>query len=143
MSLDKAISASVNNEYIKMFLLSGNCQCTIENIKTGNSFKYKIRQNKNKSDMFFVNVITGIGDIYAGYFYVHQNLIDYRKGEKGNLTEEDVRIQALLYVLNNYTHLPPYVLVEHTGYCACCGKILNADEQKSGLCEVCISNIKL
>ena len=137
-----SVSSAVNNEYIKDFLLGGNCHCKIENLKTGNSFTFKIQRNKNKSNMYFVNVESGEGDIYCGYFYVNATLIDYRKGEKGKVDESDIRIQALLYVLKNYKHLPSYVFVQQLGKCSCCGSFLDdIDSMRSGLCAECRKEI--
>ena len=46
-----SVSSAVNNEYIKDFLLGGNCHCEIENLKTGNSFTFKIQRNKNECEV--------------------------------------------------------------------------------------------
>lgn len=132
------LSSAVNNEYVRSFLLSGNCHCRIENLKTGNCFTYKIQKNKNTKNMFFVNVESGLGYIYCGYFYVNANLIDYRKGEKGKVDEKDIRIQALIYTLNKAEKLPSYVLVQHLGRCGCCGNsLLEPDSMRRGLCLEC------
>lgn len=133
------IPAVVGDENILKFLLSGDCRCRIENIKTGNIFTYKIKRNKDKDNMYFVNVDSGIGPIYCGYFYENTGFYDYRKGAKGSLDVSDIRVQALLYVLNNANRLPSYVLVQHLGYCSRCDSILNAPETLSiGLCENCL-----
>ncbi len=135
---NKPISAIVSNEKVRKFLLAGNCHCNIENMRTGNSFEYKIQRNKQKSNMYFVNVMSGVGEIYCGYFYINANLIDYRKGDKGNVPESDVRIQALLWTLQNSKKLPSYVIVQHFGKCANCGTILQDIESlHSGLCDLC------
>ena len=42
--------------------------------------------------MYFVNVESGAGDIYCGYFYVNATLIDYRKGEKGKVDESRINL---------------------------------------------------
>lgn len=132
------IPAIVNNENVRRFLLAGNCHCIIENMRTGNSFRYKIQRNKDKKNMYFVNVLSGLGEIYCGYFYVNGSLIDYRKGAKGNVDEKDVRIQALLYTLNNSKKLPSYVIVQHLGKCARCGSpISDLDSIRRGICSGC------
>lgn len=138
--------AVVENSKVKDFLLAGNCRCNIENLKTGNRFTYKIKRSKDVKHMYFVYVESGLGDIYGGYFYVNANVFDYRKGEKGKLDIEDVRIKALLYVLNKAPHLPSNVIVEHTGHCGRCdGKLDDLDSIKCGICSLCretLENIK-
>jgi len=67
---------------------------------------------------------------------------DYRKGENGNLTEDDIRIKGLLYVLRNAPKLPIHFIVEHFGFCGRCGEILEGTENiNSGLCPLCLEMI--
>ena len=88
--------------------------------------------------MYFVNVDSGVGSIYCGYFYKDANLYDYRKGAKGNVDADDIRIKALLYTLENSKKLPNFVIVEHHGYCAQCGvDLTEVEEYKYGLCNMC------
>lgn len=135
---NKPISAIVNNEKVRKFLLAGNCHCQITNMRSGSSFEYKIQRNKNKKNMYFVNVMSGLGDIYCGYFYVNADLIDYRKGEKGAFEEKDPRISALLWVLRNSRKLPSYVIIQHFGKCAHCDSPLSDVESlHRGLCPIC------
>ena len=140
------LSAVVDNQKVKDYLLGGNCRCNIENLKTGNRFTYKIKRSKDVKHMFFVYVESGLGDIYGGYFYVNANVFDYRLGKSGKLDKEDIRIKALLYVLNKAPYLPSNVIVEHTGHCGRCGKKLDdLDSIKCGICSLCretLENIK-
>ena len=132
------VPAIVNNEKVRKFLLAGDCHCHIENMRSGNSFEYKIQRNKNKSNMFFVNVMSGLGEIYCGYFYINSTLIDYRKGDKGSCEESDPRIQTLLWTLRNSKKLPSYVIVQHFGKCAHCGSPLtDVESLHRGLCPIC------
>lgn len=138
-----SVSAVVDNNSVLDFLLSGNCRCNIENLKTGNRYTYKIKRSKDLNHMYFVYVESGLGDIYAGYFYVNATLYDYRKGEKGKLDETDIRIKALLYVLNHAPNLPSNVIVEHTGRCGRCGSQLDGIENiRIGLCPLCVETNK-
>lgn len=134
----KPTPAIVSNEKVRKFLLAGDCHCNIENMRSGSSFEYKIQRNKNKKNMYFVNVMSGLGDIYCGYFYVNADLIDYRKGDKGAFGEDDVRVQALLWVLRHSRNLPSFVIVQHFGKCANCGSPLtDLDNLHTGLCPIC------
>lgn len=135
---EKPVNGIVEKEFVRKFLLGGNCHCNIENMRTGNNFTYKIQRAKDKRNMYFVNVLSGLGDIYLGYFYVNANLIDYRKGEKGNADENDQRVQVLVWTLTNHKRLPSYVIVEHFGKCSVCGAPLSdADSSRRGYCSTC------
>lgn len=143
-NINVPIPSSIDTKYIRTYILSGHSVFSIENIDSGNYFTYKVTRNKKVSNMYFVNLETGLGNIYAGYFYVQGQNIDYHKGEKGNFTEDDIRIKALLYVLENFERLPKKVIVYHQGYCAVCGHILNInDEQCRGLCDSCYLSLAL
>lgn len=132
------ISSAVENEYVHDFLLGGNCHCIIENMKSGNKFEFKIQRNKNKSNMYFVKTMTGLGEIYCGYFYESAGLITYSKGKQGQVDISDERIQALIYTLKNSKRLPAYVMVQHLGNCAYCGRRLEDIESlRSGICPAC------
>ena len=135
---DKPVNGIVAREFIWKFLLGGNCHCTIENMKSGNSFTYKIQRNKEKKNMYFVNVLSGLGEIYCGYFYVNANFIDYRKGNKGNVDENDQRIQTLIWTLTNSKKLPSYVIVQHFGKCSRCGaSLIDVESLRKGFCDDC------
>ena len=139
---DKPINGIVEKEFVRKFLLGGNCHCHIENMKSGNSFTYKIQRAKDKKNMYFVNVLSGLGEIYLGYFFVNANLIDYRKGEKGNADENDQRVQVLVWTLTNHKRLPSYVIVEHFGKCSVCGSpIIDVESSRRGYCSTCALKI--
>lgn len=132
----------VNSEYVLDFLLSGRCECAIHNIKTGNRFLYKVQQNKENKEMYFVKSITGLGDIYAGFIIYKDGQVTYSKGAKGNLGIDDIRIQALLYVFNHHDRLPPYVIVQHFGKCGRCGrKLTDLESVRRGLGPECAKKI--
>ena len=128
----------VSSEYMLEFLLGGRCECAIQNIKTGNRYLYKIQRNKQNEEMYFVKSMTGVGDIYAGFIIYKEGKATYTKGTKGNLTEEDIRIKALLYVLEHHNNLPPFVIVHHFGKCGRCGrKLTDLDSVRRGLGPEC------
>lgn len=95
--MSESMGGIVDNQYLKNFLLAGKCVCSIENIKTGNRFIYEINVNKSNDKMFFVQSITGMGKIYGGYILLKDDgSILYNKGPKGQISDDDMRIQALM-----------------------------------------------
>lgn len=133
----------VENKYIKDFLLAGKCTCSIRNNKTGNEYLFEINENNKNDKMYFIQSITGMGKIYAGYLFLQEDgSIIYNKGPKGQIPEEDKRIQAILYVLKNYEILPPYVIVQHLGKCARCRRPLSDPESiRRGLGPECAKKV--
>lgn len=139
MSLTEGI---VNGEYVLDFLLSGRSEFAIQNIKSGNRFLYKIQKNKQNEEMYFVKSMTGVGDIYAGFILYKDGQVAYSKGGKGNLEANDIRIQALMYVIDYHDRLPPYVLVQHFGKCGRCGrKLTDLESVRRGLGPECSKKI--
>lgn len=141
-----SISTILDKKYVLKYILSGNSHFSIENLQTGNKYTYKIKRNKEKanlSHMYYVYVESGLGELYAGYFYANVNIFDYHKGQAGKLEEKDERIQGLLYVLNKASNLPYNFVVEHKGRCGCCNVVLNdLEELKRGLCSLCDNSLK-
>lgn len=136
-------SGIVENKYIKDFLLAGKCTCSIRNNKTGNEYLFEIDENSKNDKMYFIQSITGMGKIYAGYLFLQEDgSITYNKGPKGQIPEEDKRIQSILYVLKNYEVLPPYVIVQHLGKCARCRRKLTDPESiRRGLGPECAKKV--
>lgn len=142
MEEKKIIKGIVDNASLRKFVLAGNSRFKIENLKSQNEYTYKIKKSKDRKNMYYVYVESGLGDIYAGYFYENVGYYDYRKGENGNLTEDDIRIKGLLYVLRNAPKLPIHFIVEHFGFCGRCGDILEDTENiNAGLCPLCLEMI--
>ncbi len=141
--MSESMGGIVDNQYLKDFLLAGKCDCSIENIKSGNRFIYEINGNKKNENMFFVQSVTGMGKIYGGYILLKEDgSIVYNKGPKGQITDDDMRIQALMYVLKNYDRLPPYVVVQHLGRCARCRrKLTDPDSIRRGLGPECAKKV--
>ena len=133
-----SVSMIVDNQYAKAFLFAGNCHCSIENMKTGNRFSYTIQRDKKQNNMYYVNSITESGETYCGYFYENCGGIDYRQGKKGALGKDNIRIKALIYVLEHINYLNKNIIIEHDGRCACCGSTLeDTNSFKKGLCPMC------
>lgn len=130
--------------YIRSFLLGGNCRCMIGNQKTGNCFSYHIKQGSKR--LYFVNVETPAGRVYAGYIQDMSNKEGHRymyvKGTNGAMSESLMPIQALLYVLNRADCLPAGVYVEHYGKCGVCGrKLTDPESMERGIGPNCIKKL--
>lgn len=130
----------IENQYIRAFLLGGNCECIIENVESGNRYLYKIQVAKDNPNMFFIKSLTGMGDIYAGFLTVKDGEYIYAQGKKGQITDEDKRIKALLYVLSHAETLRPTILVQHVGRCSKCNrKLTNPESMNRGMGPECFS----
>lgn len=141
--MSEIFSGVVENKYIRDFLLAGKCTCSIENTKTRNKYLFEVNANKKNDKMFFIQSITGMGKIYGGYILIKEDgSLSYNQGPKGQITDDDMRIQALMYVLKNYDRLPPYVVVQHLGRCARCRrKLTDPDSIRRGLGPECAKKV--
>lgn len=134
----------VDKNYILEFLLGGKCECVICNTKTGNKFNFRINVSENNKNMFFVYANIDGKKAYAGYIKIKDNAISYIQGNKGVLSENDLPIKALLYVIRHYKTLPDSVEVLHVGKCSRCGRRLtNPESIHTGLGPACFKKVKL
>lgn len=135
----------IGNEHIVNFLLGGRCECVIRNTDTQNSFKYIINVSGVSEDrgMFFVYVYKDNKKVYAGFIRCSKDGFTYGQGKKGLLTENDIEVKALMYVLKNSLRLPSCVEVMHTGKCSRCGrKLTNPESINIGLGPDCVKKKK-
>lgn len=134
----------VANEHIISFLLGGKCECIIRNINTNNSFKFQIKSNTESSggNMYFVYTYVDGKSVYAGFIGGKKREYTYTQGKKGVLSENEIEIKALMYVLKNAHKLPDNVEVLHVGKCSRCGrKLTNPDSINIGVGPECIKKI--
>lgn len=131
----------IAREHIVNFLLGGKCECIIRNTDTKNSFRFFIGVNsESKSrDMFFIHTYRDNKKVYAGFIRYSKDGITYGQGNKGLLSENDIEIKALTYVLKNALRLPNCVEVMHVGKCSRCGrKLTNPESISIGLGPECM-----
>jgi hypothetical protein len=115
---------------IKNFIFGGNATVTLESVKSGKHFTFKVRVAKKDDDTapYFVSVLNG-PDNYTNYSYVGIISSD-RKSFK--LTQKSkIGVDALSYKAFNYfftqlinDKLNPDLIVYHSGKCGRCGRLL-------------------
>lgn len=136
----KAVSAEISKPFAFMF--GGKAEFTIANTKSGNSYKYRIRQSDKKPEMFFVRFTSGNGNWqYAGILIKRDNAVSFVRGKKGCCDKEDAPIRGLFYAMNHgQDKLPAPMEMHHHGRCCCCGKLLTDKESvERGMGPVCFS----
>lgn len=134
----------VDNNTILEFLLGGKCECVILNKKSGNKFNFRLSLAKDSKSMYFIyTTINGVSNAYAGFVRVENGAYVYKQGTKGLMSEDDMPIKALMYVLKHHDKLHSDVEVLHVGKCARCGrKLTNPDSIHSGLGPECVKKVR-
>jgi len=139
----------IDDEYALEFLTAGKCECSIESKKTEVKFTYVINKNKDKENMFFINVDKGYLDfIYAGVIFLNnknsKKEFEFFQGKSGNYTKDSISIKALLYILNSLLNGRREIGVNiyNLGTCGRCGRPLTDPESiKRGLGPTCASRV--
>lgn len=133
-------------------MFGGKAEFVIENVNTKNRFLYQITMAQNNKELFFVRtkkITTDRTEItqknYSGYVIHKYNDYIYHKGKRGQLTNKDKPIVALMYTVKHLqtNKLPECVVVKHTGRCALCGRRLTDDKSiERGFGNTCWKTIK-
>ena len=140
---------------IKRFLFAGNSTITLESVKTGVWFTYKINENKKGKDVrFFVKVLTGndntksftyMGTIYGGKVF--------KLNDSSRISAEAQSYKAFQLFFTNlmyYQFVNVNMKVYHSGVCGRCGRKLTVPESINeglgpecrGLVPVSIADIR-
>lgn len=110
---------------IPPFVYGGKAEFSIENLKSGRGFKYrvvKVEDNKKDYvDKFFVYV----DGEYAGLLSVYSaGKLYWSQGKKGTLSENSPAIKGLYMALDCYDGMPRPMVLYHYGKCSVCGRKL-------------------
>jgi Family of unknown function (DUF6011) len=114
----------------KLFTLAGNATITLESLKTGAHFTYRIREakathNETKEPVYFVSLLNGpdnendymyLGIVRAGAFTLTRN-------SKAGATASAVVAFKYFWSLQGET-FPAQLIVRHEGRCGRCGRTL-------------------
>ncbi len=134
------------------YMLAGNSEFTMLSINTGRKLRYRLEKkisNSNNTDyIYWINTESENGTLlYAGvlFFDHNDNQFKFGRGARGNLSYQDIRIVSLLFVLNKLYNSKFNLKLEITipGKCGKCGKLLEEDEYKRGICDRCIEDCTL
>lgn len=134
------LKGEVDNADALKFMLAGMSEFILISGKTGKRLVYKLdKKESNKSKdgekqyVYWLNTAEKNGTmIYAGVLFFDSNDSKFKfgKGARGNLTNDDIRVKSILYVLNALQKgkTDINVTVMHTGKCGKCGKKLTDPE---------------
>ena len=116
-------------EQFSTFLKGGRAVFTLESLKTGAHYTYRVNQ-KDDASPFFVGLLAG-PDNTSDYVYVgllRDGLCQTTK--KSKLTCDSVPVKALNFVLQHVGagRLPTDAVVRHEGRCGVCGRALTTPE---------------
>lgn len=115
------------------FVLAGHAVFTLRSKTTDRRFTYKMVQNKDKPELYFIHLLVGpdntkdysyIGCYYRDSKYFHP-CQTYRDVPRRN---RPLSMQALQYFFDNLYTIPDDLVVYHEGKCARCGRKLTTPE---------------
>lgn len=118
---------------VREFVYAGNAIITLESENTKNHFTYKIKQSKDKDNLYFINLLRG-QDNENDYTYIGCVYSDNDYFNPSNRYKEipkDVwppSLRAISYFFRKLDNLPPKLHVYHQGRCARCGRLLTTPE---------------
>lgn len=128
-----AKSGIIPLKHAERFILSGRAKFSFYNSKTGNQFKYYV---KEKSEEIFY-VYSNITRQYLGYIKFRKfHMKEYKAIPTGELQA----LEVFKYVWNHITELtlPNCIQVMHTGQCGVCGRFLtDANSILTGIGPIC------
>lgn len=119
-----------DKESAKAFTLAGNATLTLESLKTGQHYTYRVRQAKDKetqepvANLYFVNLLTE-GNADEGTFTYLGILRDgaFTLTRKSRLNAQSGPVAAFLYYWRSPA-IPEQLVVRHEGKCGRCGRTL-------------------
>ena len=116
-------------EQIKSFVFGGNATVTIESLKTGAHYTYRIRDSKDGAKTF-VSVLSGPDNESD---YVYAGVLDggaVRTTKASKFSCDSVPVKSLNYMLGHVGagQMPPHCVVRHEGRCGVCNRTLTTPE---------------
>jgi uncharacterized protein DUF6011 len=136
-------------EEAKAFTLAGNATITLESLRTGAHFTYKVRQATDKETgeptpgTYFVSLLNG-HDNENDYCYlgmIRQGRFGLTKASRAGA--EALSVKAFSFFFGS-TELHPELVVHHEGRCGRCGRTLTVPESlDSGLGPDCRAEMGL
>jgi hypothetical protein len=132
-----------NVDDVVKFIFGGNSIITIESVKTGRWFTYRIKRasKKDKNSPYFVSVLTG-GDNDNSYTYMGAifNFTKFIFTKNSRVSKEALSYKAfkVFFDLMNKNIIHKDMNVYHSGVCSVCGrKLTTADSLKDGMGPIC------
>jgi hypothetical protein len=133
----------------KAFAFAGNATLTLESLKSGSHFTYKVKQAKDqetgepKAGMYFVNLLTnGNAEDDNNFTYlgmVMNGVFRLTKASKVGMESASVKAWRFFMAL---TENHPALIVHHEGRCGRCGRTLTVPESiRNGIGPECITKM--
>jgi hypothetical protein len=129
-----------NAKAIRSFALAGKATVTIESLKTGAHYTYKIEKAKSGS-AWFVSVLSGPSNetdfTYMGMLFSSEqktwfghNGTEFRLTKKSRYTDDAVCVRAFRFFWRfvEAGAMPQDMNVRHSGACGRCGRTLTTPE---------------
>lgn len=117
-------------ENVINFTTAGNATFTIKSTATGTRFTYKMRQCKDKGDLYFISLLSG-SDNEGDYAYLGTVRSGaYSLGRKSRITDTAPSHRAFEWFWRHAQagNLPTTVECWHEGRCGRCGRKLTVPE---------------
>lgn len=140
----------LNQEDALKFMLGGKSEFVLHSTKTNEDFKYYVTRKdssiNNLDYVYFVSIMDGNSKTYAGHVWYDKdkNSFFFSQGNKGNVSEKNLHIRSLIFVLNKMMRGEHVGNLEvfHVGRCGRCGKKLTTPESiLTGLGPTCSKNL--
>jgi hypothetical protein len=133
----------------KAFAFAGNAILTLESLKTGSHFTYKVKQAKDqqtgepKPGVYFVNLLSnGNAEDENNFTYlgmVMSGVFRLTKASKAGMESPSVKAWRFFMALSE-NH--PALVVHHEGRCGRCGRTLTVPESiRAGIGPECITKM--
>ena len=147
---------------IETFMVGGNAYFTLENVKTGHYFTYRVRAPKEeqadgkkvlRDDIYFCHLLTGPDNsnsyTYIGYmkYLPSDNTLGFTWGNKSPILKTAPAVDVLTRYVNDFVRLgklPKGIEFWHEGKCCRCGRKLTVPESiENGIGPECAKNMGL
>ena len=148
----------LNPTQIEVFTTAGKATITLQNLKSGKHFTYKVEAPRKRTPMGgykadikaavrFVKVLVGQnneGDFsFIGcLFFQADGSWIYRPSKKSDISPEAPSQKAFNFAWKNKHQLPPSLVIFHEGKCGRCAKPLTVPASiESGFGPECITKV--
>lgn len=122
-------AAQLSASNVRAFALGGNATLTLESVKTGARYTYKIKASDD-GKLSFVQVLTG-SDNEDGFAYLGLIRAErYSRGVKSKIGADAPSARAFAWAWEHIAagSIPPALNVWHEGRCARCNRKLTVPE---------------
>lgn len=138
------MTAILEGNRARAYMLAGNARVTLENPKTGNRFTYRIRAPRRARDgrpVWFVSVLTG-ADNESSYTFAGTIFADgsFRPSARSPIGVDAPSVRAFSWAWGRIFSVSNWApaLVRHEGVCGRCGRLLTVPASiDSGLGPKC------